>query len=417
MLEVEQALAKVLECALPLAPESVPLMASLGRVLAVDVSSPEDLPPFDNSAMDGFALPLAGATAAAGSEFDVAGEQAAGDAAQGLNVACEIMTGARLPTGLDAVVPVEQTEVLSRDGAGRALRIRVGSDVRVSQHVRRRGEDIASADPVLSAGSRIGPTQLMLLAGLGVAQLSLRPQPRVALFCTGRELVDDPAQPLASGQIRNNNAPYLRARIVAAGAELIAYRTIPDDVSVFVGELRLALAAGAQVLISTGAVSMGRYDFVPDALRELGAQIVFHKVRMRPGKPILFARLPSGQLYFGLPGNPASSAVGLRFFVEPLLRVLLGLPREKPLLLPLAEAARKAAGFKMFQKARVEVHSGARLQVRLLAGQESFKVRPLTQANAWAALPEDADVLPAGTEVEVYAPDHWGWPWAAAEHT
>ena len=417
MLDVENALAKVLECALPLAPEKVPLMASLGRVLAVDVSSPEDLPPFDNSAMDGFALPLTGAIAAAGSVFDVMGEQAAGDAAQGLNVACEIMTGARLPTGLDAVVPVEQTEVLSRSADGRALRIRVGSEVRPGQHVRHSGEDIACGELVLSAGSRIGPTQLMLLAGLGVAQLSLRPRPRVALMCTGRELVDDPAQALASGQIRNNNAPYLRARILAAGAELIAYRTVPDDVTVFVGELRSALAACAQVLISTGAVSMGRYDFVPDALRELGAQIVFHKVRMRPGKPILFARLPSGQLYFGLPGNPASSAVGLRFFVEPLLRVLLGLPQEKPLLLPLAEAARKAAGFKMYQKARIEIHPDARLQVRLLAGQESFKVRPLTQANAWAALPEDAEALPAGTLVEVYAPDHWGWPWAAAEHT
>lgn len=416
MLDVDVALARVLECALPLAAESVPLMASLGRVLAVDVSSPEDLPPFDNSAMDGFALPLGGAGAAADSEFEVLGEQAAGDAAQDLQVACEIMTGARLPAGLDAVVPVEQTAVLSRSVDGRPLRIRVGSPVRPGQHVRRSGEDIARGELVLSAGSRIGPTQLMLLAGLGVAQLSLRPQPRVALFCTGRELVDDPAQPLASGQIRNNNAPYLRARIVAAGAELIAYRTVPDDVTVFVGELRSALAAGAQVLISTGAVSMGRYDFVPDALRELGAQIVFHKVRMRPGKPILFARLPSGQLYFGLPGNPASSAVGLRFFVEPLLRVLMGLPQEKPLLLPLAEAARKAAGFKMFQKARVEIHADARLQVRLLAGQESFKVRPLTQANAWAALPEDVEALPAGSLVEVYAPDHWGWPWATAEN-
>lgn len=416
MLEVELALARVLECALPLNPESVPLMDSLGRVLAVDVSSPEDLPPFDNSAMDGFALPLAGIVAAAGSEFDVLGEQAAGDVAQTLNRACEIMTGARLPAGLDAVVPVEQTEVLSRSADGRALRIRIGADVRPGQHVRRSGEDIARGERVLSAGSRIGPTQLMLLAGLGVAQLSLRPQPRVALFCTGRELVDDPAQALASGQIRNNNAPYLRARIVAAGAELIAYRTVPDDVTVFVGELRSALAAGAQVLISTGAVSMGRYDFVPDALRELGAQIVFHKVRMRPGKPILFARLPTGQLYFGLPGNPASSAVGLRFFVEPLLRVLLGLPQEQALLLPLAEAARKSPGFKMFQKARVEIDVDARLHVRLLGGQESFKVRPLTQANAWAALPEAAEALPAGARVQVYAPDHWGWPWATVEH-
>lgn len=416
MLEVEVALARVLESALPLAPETVPLMASLGRVLAVDVSSPEDLPPFDNSAMDGFALPLGDAGAAADSEFDVLGEQAAGDAAQELQVACEIMTGARLPAGLDAVVPVEQTAVLSRSVDGRPLRIRVGSEVRAGQHVRRSGEDIARGELVLSAGTRIGPTQLMLLAGLGVAQLALRPQPRVALFCTGRELVDDPAQALASGQIRNNNAPYLRARIVAAGAELIAYRTVPDDVGVFVAELRAALAAGAQVLISTGAVSMGRYDFVPDALRELGAQIVFHKVRMRPGKPILFARLPTGQLYFGLPGNPASSAVGLRFFVEPLLRVLLGLPQEKPLLLPLAETARKAAGFKMFQKARVEIDANARLQVRLLGGQESFKVRPLTQANAWAALPEAAEQLSAGSLVEVYAPDHWGWPWATLEN-
>ncbi|WP_240126093.1 molybdopterin molybdotransferase MoeA [Thermomonas alba] len=384
------------------------LACAPGLVLAEDVFSDAALPPFDNAAMDGFALCVGTAGAAAGSCYPVAGAQAAGDA--GLQaqpgVAWEIMTGARMPEGLDAVIPVEQVEVLERASDGRALRIRLQADLPQGQHVRRAGEDVARGERVLTAGTRIAAPQQMLLAALGVAEIAARRPPRVALLNTGRELVDDPMQPLASGQIRNSNGPFLAARIADAGAVLVVRETVADDPADFLNALERALAAGADVLLSTGAVSMGRYDFVPDALRQIGATIHFHKVRIRPGKPVLFATLPGGALFFGLPGNPVSSAVGLRFFVEPALRMLTGLPPERPLKLPLSAPYGKRQGVRVHLKGRVMPDAAGRLWAQVLPGQESFRIAPLAWSNAWIVLDEpDAD-LPAGTSVEVYPVGH-----------
>lgn len=409
MISYAVALQHILQACQPLPSEPVPLTQALGRVLAQDVQAGEDLPPFDNSAMDGFAVACGGVVLAPGQEFSVAGSHAAGD---GLVTyardACEIMTGASLPEGLDSVVPVEQISVLQRNEEGRPLQIRLGAEVAPGAHVRRRGEDVCIGDQVAFAGTQLTPASHMLLAALGVATLAVRPQVPVALFPTGRELVDDPAQPLLPGQIRNSNGPYLAERLNEAGACVVHRETVGDDAAAFTVALKRGLAAGAQVVLSTGAVSMGRHDFVPDALRELGARIVFHKVAIRPGKPLLFARLPGGQLYFGLPGNPVSSVVGMRFFVEPALRAMLGLPQERPLLLPLVAEARKKTGLKYFMKARVALDDGANLTVEVMTGQESFRIKPLLAANAWAVLDAEADILPAGTLVPVFGLDGRG---------
>ena len=409
MISYATALQHILQACQPLPPERVPLGQALGRVLAQDVQAGEDLPPFDNSAMDGFALAGGGEVLVAGHEFAVAGSHAAGDGlAAYADGACEIMTGASLPNGLDSVVPVEQVSILERDGDGRPLRIRLEAAVPPGAHVRRRGEDVALGERVAFAGTPLTSASHMLLAALGVATLAVRPRVPAALFTTGRELIDDPAQPLLPGQIRNSNGPFLADRLEEAGACVVHRETVGDDVAAFTAALERGLAAGARVVLSTGAVSMGRHDFVPDALRALGATIVFHKVAIRPGKPLLFARLPGGQLYFGLPGNPVSSAVGMRFFVEPALRAMLGLPQEQPLLLPLAADARKKPGLRFFLKARAALAAGARLQVELMAGQESFRIKPLLDANAWAVLDAEADILPAGTLVPVFGLDGRG---------
>lgn len=170
--------------------------------------------------------------------------------------------------------------------------------------------------------------------------------------------------------------------------------------------LERALAAGADVLLSTGAVSMGRYDFVPDALRQIGATIHFHKVRIRPGKPVLFATLPGGALFFGLPGNPVSSAVGLRFFVEPALRMLTGLPPERPLKLPLSAPYGKRQGVRVHLKGRVMPDAAGRLWAQVLPGQESFRIAPLAWSNAWIVLDEPDGELPEGALVDVYGLGH-----------
>lgn len=409
MISYTTALQHILQACKPLACEQVPLSQAVGRVLAQDVLAGEDLPPFDNSAMDGFALVGGGEVLATGHELAVAGSHAAGDGlAAYAGDACEIMTGASLPDGLDSVIPVEQVSVLARDSEGRPLRIRLEAPVHPGANVRRRGQDVAVGDCIAFAGTHVTSASHMLLAALGVATLAVRPQVPAALFTTGRELIDDPAQPLLPGQIRNSNGPYLADRLGEAGARVVLRETVGDDAAAFTAALERGLAAGAQVVLSTGAVSMGRYDFVPDALRALGAEIVFHKVAIRPGKPLLFARLPGGQLYFGLPGNPVSSAVGMRFFVEPALRAMLGLPQEQPLLMPLATESNKKSGLRFFLKARVVLADGAKLQVEVMSGQESFRIKPLLAANAWAVLDAEADTLPAGTLIPVFGLDGRG---------
>lgn len=405
MIHYSEALAHILREARPLAP--VPRTPVLGQVLAAAIVSGENLPPFDNSAMDGFALRVGASSLCAGSEFDVLGAQAAGDtqtAAQ--SGAWEIMTGARIPDGLDAVIPVEQIEVLARDGDGKPLRIRLNADVPHGQHIRRCGEDVRKGDAILQAGTRLDAQHLMLLAALGVAEAHVHTTPRVALINTGRELVDDPAQPLASGEIRNSNGPYLARRIEQAGAELVLRQTVTDDPDAFFIAMEQARSAGADLILSTGAVSMGRYDFVPDALRKLGATIHFHKVAIRPGKPLLFATLPNGSLFFGLPGNPASSAVGLRFFVEPALRSLLGLAPEQPLQLPLLGDFRKRPPLRFHLKAHAALNGEGRLQARVLPGQESFRIAPLAHSNCWIVVDADTQELAEGALVNVYGLGH-----------
>ena len=383
------------------------LADAAGLVLAEAVVAGVDLPPFDNSAMDGFALRAAGQAIAEGMEFDVAGAQVAGDARSvaGEGGAWEIMTGARMPEGLDSVIPVERIEVLARDGEGRPARIRLAADVRPGDNVRLRGQDVEQGTTVLQPGAVIDSSAVMVLSSLGVDRVAVRRRPRVAVLNTGRELVDDPARPLASGEIRNSNGPFLAARVAAAGAELVLRETVTDEPAEFFAALERALAAGADVVLSTGAVSMGRHDFVPDALRSIGADIRFHKVAIRPGRPLLFARLAGGQLYFGLPGNPASAAVGLRFFAEAALRSLTGLPPERPLRMPLAADWSKRAALRFHLKGRVELADGA-LRARVLHGQESFKVQPLIEANAWIVLPPEPMAFKAGELVDVYPPGH-----------
>lgn len=385
--------AAVLALGAPLPVRVVPLAAARGAALARDVVSAVDLPPWDSSAMDGYAL--AAADVRAGAVLDVADDVPAGDA-RGVVVppgaAVRIMTGAPVPAGADTVVPVELTDA----GTDRVV---LHDVVAARAHVRGRGEDVRAGDVVLRAGDVLGPAALGLLAATGHRQVPVHARPRVAVVSTGSELVTD-GGPLAHGQIHESNGVQLAAAAEAAGASVVDVRVLTDDVPDVLRVLD-ELGERADVVVTTGGVSVGAYDVVRDALLAGGHGELVH-VRMQPGKPQGVGRLPSGAPVLSLPGNPVSAFVSFELFVRPLLRRLLGARDVHRRRLPaaLASDVRSPAGRRQLLRARLEV-DGRGLVAVPVGGPGSHLLGSLARADALVDVPADVTHVAAGETVTV----------------
>jgi len=242
---------------------------------------------------------------------------------------------------------------------------------------------------------------VLALASVGQSVLPVYAQPKVAIIPTGKELISWDSDDLAPGQIRNSTAPFLVNVLEAQGASVKVYPVVADQPDMFREQLLSIINEQYDMVISTGAVSVGKYDFVLSVLEQVGASVHFHKCAIRPGKPILFADLPGGSAFFGLPGNTVSTAVGFRFFVAPFLRQVLGQKQERPRKLKLMNPVQKPHGLRCFFKAQIDQGlDGDR--VKVLAGQASFMVVPLLSADAWAVLPEDATQIDSDVAIDVY---------------
>jgi molybdopterin molybdotransferase len=376
MIAYPDAVARLLAECVTLASEPVGLDTAAGRVLAADVVSPLSLPGFDNAAMDGYALRAPGASIAAGTRYRVAAMHAAGDGAPAYPDAdcCEIATGARMPEGFDTVVPLERCE---REGE----HVLFLADEPRGQNVRTVGADVRTGSLALPAGRRVDAAALMLLAALGVDRVGVVRSPRVAVIATGSEL--HPSGTLPPGGIHDSNGPFLAASLARWGALPVVRRRVPDVGFAFHDAIADARAAGADLIVTTGAVSAGRFDFVPATLASLGARTLFHKVAMRPGKPLLAARFEGGPLVLGLPGNPMAVAVGYRFFVAPVLRALAGLPPERPQRMRVAEGVTLREGLHHFALGRfIDDAEGDRMAC-VIPTQAAYRIVPYTQADTW----------------------------------
>ena len=311
LISIAEARERVLAEARPLPAEEVELDDALGRVLAGTVHAGEDLPPFASSAMDGFAV-IAGPAA----ELEVVAESRAGhpsDRTLSAGEAIAISTGAAVPAGADAVVPIERVEV-----SGAHVRVPA---TEAGENLRRSGEDVRAGEAVIEAGSSLGPAEVAVLAALGHARVSCGSVPRVVVLATGDELVP-PGQPLQPGQIRDSNAYALAAQAVRSGARTVRRERVPDDRAATEAALERALA-DADVVCVSGGVSVGPHDHVKPALAALGVEERFWRVALKPGKPTWFG-VRGEQLVFGLPGNPVSAMVTFHLFARPALRVLAG---------------------------------------------------------------------------------------------
>jgi molybdopterin molybdotransferase len=372
-----------------LPPQRRPLRDALSYVLAEPVTSPLDLPPWDNSGMDGYAVRAAD-VAAAGATLRVVESVAAGafpTRPLGPGEATRIFTGAPLPGGADTVIRQEDTEV-----AGDRVTIR---DVRDrGRNVRHRGEDIGRGSTVLAAGTALGPAQLGVLASIAHAQPLVHPAPRVAFFGSGDEIadLDESDAVLAGKKIASSNSYTLHASIRAAGA-------VPVDVGL-ARDTRESLAArfsaaqGADLIVTTAGVSVGEHDLVRDVVQDLGGEIALWRVRMRPGAPLGFGTL-FGVPWIGLPGNPVSTMVTFELFVRPVIRRLMGhpLPFRRTVAVELAE--RVTLGPKLRHYLRAVV-GGSPFTARLTGPQGSGILTSMARANALLIVPEDRPEVAAG---------------------
>ena len=405
LLSVQEARERILSHFRAVEAESLPLTACAGRVLAADIAA-SDLPPFDNSSVDGFAVlsdDLAGASTAAPRELRVVADIPAGSiSAVSLapGQAARIMTGAALPPGADAVVMLEDTDYQAeRAGSPAPAQVKAYKPLKAGQNIRRRGMDIKTGRKVLFAGQALRPQDLGMLAMLGVAHASVYRQPRLALLSSGDELV--PVElPLAFGKIRDSNSYTLAALATGCGCEVLALGIAPDESREIRFLLDRAVEIKADLILSSAGVSVGAFDFVKEVVESQG-RLDFWRVNMRPGKPLAFGEYREVP-FIGLPGNPVSAFVGFEVFVRPALGRLAGLRTggRPTVKVRLAEAI-ESDGRESYLRAVLEERDGA-LAARLTGHQGSGNLLSLVQANALLIVPAGVKSLAIGDQLEAW---------------
>ncbi len=396
MRTVSEAAAEILAAIRVLESEPVALRDALGRVLAADVASPVALPPWDNSSMDGYAVraaDVAGATRDRPAVLAVIGTIAAGARGErpvGPGQACRIMTGAPLPPGADGVIRVEDTD-------GGTETVRVLDDRDAGRNVRPRGEDLAAGAVAVPGGTRLAPAHLGVLASVGCASVAVGRRPRVAILATGDELVDvDRFDEVRRGErIVTSNSYTLEALVRAVGGEPVPLGLVRDDPAAL--RERLAGAPPADLLLTSGGISVGAFDHTRRVLGELGAELAFWRVKIRPGAPLGFGRW-RGAPWIGLPGNPVSTMVTFELFARPALRRMQGMRRVFPVPVPvrLMERVTTAAALTHFFRAVVAPGADGMLEARLTGPQGSGLLTSMARANALLVVGEERRTVEAG---------------------
>jgi molybdopterin molybdotransferase len=396
---VDEQLSIVLDGIGSIDPIELTLLDAQGLLLAENITAEFPLPSFDNSAMDGYAVRAIDTRDASQEEplqLQVVGDIAAGAktrSGMGPGLAMRIMTGAPIPAGADAVIPLEDTD--------RGLaRVSIFRPVRTGECIRRAGEDIGAGDPALGAGAALGPQQLGLLAALGRDRVVVRPRPRVIILSTGSELIEVGKRP-SFGEVIDSNSYMIAAAAKDAGADARRIGIVVDDHAKLLDALESQLLR-ADVLVTTGGVSMGAYDVVKEALTELGT-VEFTRIAMQPGKPQGFGHIGDRIPIFCLPGNPVSSLVSFEAFVRPAIRKLLGKRQlERSTVQAVAlEGTRSPLGIRQYRRGVLHREAAGGYGVSFVGGAGSHLVASLALSNCLVVIPEEETEVSAGSHVTV----------------
>lgn len=411
MIPVEEALETILKRFEPLEPETVDILEALGRVLAEDVYSDIDIPPFDNSAMDGYAVQAAdtkGATTEKPARLRVLADLAAGhttDIVVEPGTAIRIMTGATLPAGADTVVRFEETSEYLTERWERGREVEVYNEVPVGEHVRPRGEDIHCGELVLMEGTLLRAQELGVLASLGRSQVSVIGRPRVAILATGDELVgiDEELEP---GQIRNSNEYSNAALVRKYGGIPVRLGIARDELDELRSKIEEGLSVQVDLFLTSAGVSVGDYDVVKDVLRSEG-RVHFWLVKMKPGKPLAFGEV-RGVPLIGLPGNPVSAMVSFEQFVRPAILKMLGRSRlDKPTIEVIVDEDLEGGERRDYFRAVVERRDDGYHASLVKGSHGSGVLTSMVRANALLIVPEGITQVRAGERLQAQMLD---WP-------
>ena len=373
---------------------------SANGVVAEDIFSNNPVPSFSNSAMDGFCLQselTKNATSNNPVELQINGTIFAGDQAPTdakASGSYEIMTGSVMPDCMDSVLILEKGEVIEKNGC----KILVLSEPVVKgANVRKAGEDYEEGELILSKGTLINDHHKIGLIMNNHRKVRVYKKPSIGILTTGNELeIDSPSS------VPNSNGPFLESAVNSLDLKCIENLHSGDDLTVIKEKIQKLRDKNANLILTSGGVSAGKADFIPAALVEMGAEVLFHKLWIRPGKPILMAKFPDGAIVFGLPGNPVSVAVGFRFLASQAARVMQGRQVEKPLNSINMADYKKSKKFNLFAKAIAHVDTNGQIYTQVMAGQESFKVKPFRDANCWAMVPEGIEKIEKGENISIF---------------
>jgi len=406
LLSVDEARERILSNFQPVKTETVPLADSSNRVLAQDISAPDDLPVFNNSSMDGFALRAADMSEAAPDSprsLRVVADIPAGASPTIFlrpGEAARIMTGAQMPEGADSVVPVEDTDFDSpKAGSPAPIEVQIFKSVKSGDNVRLRGMDIRSGDIVLHAGRQLKPQDLGLLATLGVSKVTVYQRPRIALLSSGDELIDIDV-PLERGKIRDSNSYTIAALIESANAEVLRLGVAKDNFDSVQALFERAVYLRVDLILSSAGVSVGAFDYVKEVIESNG-KMDFWRVNMRPGKPVVFGNYRDTP-FVGLPGNPVSAFVGFEVFVRPTIQRLSGLMSASRQTVRVRSVDQiDSDGRESYLRGEVQEENGV-LTARLTGHQGSGNLYSLVQANALLIIPAGVKCVPAGQEITAW---------------